>query len=223
MTTIGVGCFHACANLKIVYLPNSAREIKQQAFRRCESLLIVKLPLQLQSIADFCFVSCHMLEHVFIPPTVISIGQGAFTHCTKLKEINFPNNIIKLSKGSFTGCNSLKRVTFPDLLTNTDLGVQSLGENAFMCCNSLVEINLSCYPVHTLEESCFEHCENLETVILSKETRRLMEMCFEMCFSLKYIGYKSTLNCTENTDTGFGLDLEHIELISDDAFWNVYH
>ena len=218
VTTIGVKCFYACSNLKIVYLPNSVREIKQEAFSRCKSLSIVKLPLQLQSITDFCFICCQMLEHVFIPPTVTSIGVCAFAQCTNLKEINFPNNMIKISQNAFNECISLKKMTFPDLITNTALGVQKLGVNAFLGCNSLVEINLSCYPVHTLEESCFEQCQNLETVILSKETRKLMEMCFLVCSSLKYIGYESTLNYTENTDTRFGLDLEHIELISSSAF-----
>ena len=35
---------------------------------------------------------------------------------------------------------------------------------------------------------------------------------------MKYIGYESSLISTENTETKFGLDLEHIDLISWAAF-----
>ena len=60
------------------------------------------------------------------------------------------------------------------------------------------------YPVYTLKEYCFQQCESLERVILSKETKKLMHVTFCDCRSLKNIGYETT----------FGLDLEHIDLIS---------
>ena len=38
------------------------------------------------------------------------------------------------------------------------------------------------------------------------------------CSTLKYVGYESLLEPTENTENKFGLDLEHIDLISWTAF-----
>ena len=215
---IGVGCFFDCINMKTLNLPESNCDIKKWAFRNCKRLSVVTIPFCLESIADFCFFGCEMLEYVIISFGTKSIGKGAFAECTNLKEINFPNNIINISQSCFRGCFSLKRMTFPNLLPNIDSKVQRLGNDAFHACYSLVEINLTCYPVHMLDQSCFEHCENLETVILSKETKELMVCCFCMCSSLKYIGYESTLNCTEKTDARLGLDLEHIDVISSSAF-----
>ena len=215
---IGVGCFFDCDNMKTLNLPESVCDIKKRAFARCKSLLVVTIPSCLESIADFCFFGCEMLKHVIIPFGTTSIGEGAFGECTNLEEINFANNIINILDDCFNGCNSLKRMTFSDRLPNFDSKVQRLGNRAFLACNRLVEINLSCYPVHILDKGCFEQCENLETVILSKETRELMVCCFCMCASLKYIGYESTQNCTDKTDVRFGLDLEHIEVISSMAF-----
>ena len=109
-------------------------------------------------------------------------------------------------------------MTFLDQITNTNSRVQKLGRQAFLACVNLVEVKLSCYPVYTVKESCFEQCESLERVILSKKTRKLMEASFGLSPSLKYIGYESTLKSTENNETKFGLDLKHIDLISSKAF-----
>ena len=218
VTTIGVGCFCDCVDLIMVHIPNSVREIKKEAFKQCKNLSSVTLPPQLQCISDGCFSQCKMLNRIIIPSTVTSIGIKAFLGCTSLTEITFPNNMIKLSLKSFKECFRLKKITFIDPCTNTDSRVQRLGKKAFMSCKSLVEINLSCYPVYTLKDNCFKGCGSLERIILSKETKKLMQLTFCECTSLKYIGYKTTLKSKENDETTFGLDLKHIDSIGWWAF-----
>ena len=215
--TIGVGCFCNCYNMKIVHIPHSVCEIKREAFEQCKSLYSVTLPQQLKCISDFCFYECKMLGNIVIPPSVTSIGTYAFGGCTSLIEIIFPSNI-KIRTNSFRECIHLKKMTFLDQLTNTDSIVPNLGKNAFMACKSLVEVNLSCYPVYTIKQSCFEQCESLERIILSKKTRKLMDCSFGFCSTLKYIGYESLLEPTKNTEIKFGLDLEHIDVVSWKAF-----
>ena len=218
VTTIGVGCFCDCVDLIMVHIPNSVRDIKKEAFKQCKNLSSVTLPPQLECISEGCFSQCRMLNRIIIPSTVTSIGIKAFLGCTSLREITFPNNMIKLSLKSFKKCFRLKKITFIDPCTNTDSRVPRLGKKAFMSCVSLVEINLSCYPVYTLKDYCFEGCRKLERIILSKETKKLMQLSFCQCTSLKYIGYETTLESKENNETTFGLDLEHIEMIGWAAF-----
>ena len=45
-----------------------------------------------------------------------------------------------------------------------------------------------------------------------------MDFSFLSCSTLKYVGYESLLEPTENTKNKFGLDLENIDLISMAAF-----
>ena len=45
-----------------------------------------------------------------------------------------------------------------------------------------------------------------------------MDCTFQLCSTLKYAGYESLLEPTENTENKFGLYLEHIDLISFAAF-----
>ena len=122
---------------------------KREAFKQCKSLYSVTLPQQLKCILDFCFYECKMLGNIVIPPSVTSIGTSVFCRCTSPIEIIFPSNI-KISANSFRECIKLKKMTFLDQLTNTDSIVPNLGKNAFMGCKSLVEVNLSCYPVYTI-------------------------------------------------------------------------
>ena len=220
VTTIGVGCFCDCVDLNMVHIPHSVREIKKEAFKQCKKLCSVTLPPQLQCISEGCFSECRMLNCIIIPSTVTSIGTKAFLGCFSLREITFPNNMIKLSLKSFKECFRLKKITFVDPHTNTNSRVPRLGKEAFMSCKSLVEINLSCYPVYTLKEYCFNQCEKLERIILSKETKKLMNLTFCECLSLKYIGYETTLESKENDETTFGLDLKHIDSIGWAAFVN---
>jgi len=159
-----------------------------------------------------------MLNHIIIPPSATSIGECAFGGCTSLREIIFPDNILQISQDSFRGCIRLKKMTFLDQITNTNSRVQKLGRQTFIACVNLVEVNLSCYPVYTLKVSCFEQCESLERVIISKKIWKLMKARFGLCSSLKYIGYERTLKSTENSEIKFGLDLKHIDLISSKAF-----
>ena len=218
VSTIGFDCFCNCVNMTIVHIPHSVDDIGCGTFQRCKSLCSVMLPPQLRRISSYCFYQCKMLNHIIIPPTVTEINSYAFGGCTSLMEINFPNNMIKLGENSFSDCIHLKKISFLSPLTTTDSRVPNLGRKAFMTCQKLVDINLSCYPVYTLKESCFQQCESLERVILSKTTKKIMEYSFARCSSLKYIGYETSMKSTENSETTFGLDLKHIEYIAPFAF-----
>ena len=217
VSTIGVGCFCDCVKMIMLHIPNSVYQIKQQAFLGCKSLVSVTLPARLHYIPDFCFFKCKMLDRLIIPPSVTSIGESAFGKCTNLTEIDLPNNILRINSNSFKDCFNLKKI-FLGQLTYQDSRIPVLGTTAFMTCESLVEINLSCYHIYTLKASCFEQCKSLERVILSKKTRHLTRTCFVSCPSLKYISYESELKSTNNNVSEFGLDLEHIQWIPSLAF-----
>ena len=218
VSTIGYECFSNCITMKIVHLPHSIDHINSTCFEGCTSLCSIMLPPKLKRISRNCFRQCEMLNHMIIPPTVTHIDNCAFSGCTSLMEINFPNNMIKLGENSFSNCTHLTKISFLSPVTNTNSRVPKLGRKAFMACQKLVDINLSCYPVYTLKESCFQQCESLERVILSKKTKKIMEHSFAWCSSLKYIGYETSLESTDSSETTFGLDLEHIEFMAYSSF-----
>ena len=217
LLSIGVGCFSNCTSMIMVHIPDSVSDIKKEAFERCESLVAVHLSNQLESIEDCCFYQCKKLQRVIIPSSIKCIRKKAFYECSNLTEIRFHTNNVIIGKESFKGC-ALKKVKFDQSSTNPSDCKKNIGVSTFEKCLFLVEVNLSSYPVYTLKTSCFEHCESLRTVVLSKRTKKIMIKCFAYCISLKYIGYECEPEYTEDTDTRCGLDLEHVRYFDYAAF-----
>lgn len=102
---------------------------------------------------------------------MISIGDKAFAGCTALENITIPNGVINIGNYVFTGCNSLQSINvsegnshylscggvlfdksksvlikYPDGKKDTSYiipdGVTSIGDGAFMYCESLQSITI---------------------------------------------------------------------------------
>lgn len=102
---------------------------------------------------------------------MISIGDKAFAGCTALKNITIPNGVINIGNYVFTGCNSLQSINvsegnsnylscggvlfdksksvlikYPEGEKDTSYiipdGVTSIGDGAFMYCESLQSITI---------------------------------------------------------------------------------
>lgn len=218
LLTIGFGCFSECTNLLMIQIPHSVYRIEQEAFNRCKRLTSILHQATFYNYQKKCFFQCKKLKHITIPKKMDLISDSAFCGCTSLLELDFPNNIIKISDNSFKECSSLKKITFVKTCTNEYSNIPKLGRNAFFGCHSLVDIDLSSYRVHTLKESCFSNCVNLETVLLSKKTKKIMDYSFSGCSSLKFIG--NGFSEPHRKWFKFGVDLKHIEGFSHSVFDN---
>ena len=68
----------------VLYLPNSLKSIKPNAFLNCEDLKSVIIEQGLNSIEDYAFKNCYNLESITIPDTVVQLGTGIFENDDKL-------------------------------------------------------------------------------------------------------------------------------------------
>ena len=91
------------------------------------------IPNSVKNIGNEAFWDCSSLKEIVIPDSVTSIGYRTFSHCYSLKEIVIPNNVIYISSFAFSFCESLKEITIPDNVKNIDYMV-------FLGCISLKEI-----------------------------------------------------------------------------------
>ena len=76
-----------------VVIPDSVKEIGEDAFRGCESLKEITIPDSVTEIGECAFFCCKSLEEITIPDSVKKIGKGTFSGCEDL--------VIKAPENSF--------------------------------------------------------------------------------------------------------------------------
>ena len=165
LTSIGksgdyLGAFQGCESLKTVILPTSLESIGPHAFRGCNSLTSINLSgcTRLQNIGTSAFEGCDQLTTVTLPSSVTTIGNYAFSN-TSLASIDL------------SGCTRL----------------ESTGVGAFTG-SGLTSINLSgCISLKSIDQSAFQNCASLETVLLPESLREIGTQAFWNCTGLKTV------------------------------------
>ncbi len=98
VTTIGMGAFRGCIQLKSIDFSSNLETIGYGAFASCYKLTKVVLPEGLTTIEDEAFYSCPGLISITLPSTLTAIGDDEYGHsvfynCKKLIEIINHSNI----------------------------------------------------------------------------------------------------------------------------------
>ena len=96
-----------------------------------------------------------------VPANMVEINY-AFSECINLERVTFrENSQIQSMLGAFSSCTKLTSINLPD-----GLAVVS----GFAGCKALISITIP-DSVTKIDNSCFSNCINLETVILSENSR----------------------------------------------------
>lgn len=106
-----------CPNLKEVVLPETVREISDDAFCHCETLEKINLPHRLKKIGKSAFHWCRSLEEIIIPDGISEIPAFAFAGCYSLKKIHIPESVKHIGLQAFHGCHPEKLI-IPEKITN---------------------------------------------------------------------------------------------------------
>ena len=118
--------------LESITIPDSVREIGDNAFYRCENLKTVKLPtgvelcggvfsssglesielkdVKLQGYSTFW--SCEQLKSVTIKGDTPVIPARTFAKCYKLTHIELPETLEQIEYNAFNGCDKLREINF---------------------------------------------------------------------------------------------------------------
>ena len=124
---IAPGCFESHTEIESIYLPDSLKEIAEDAFNGCERLETITGGNHIDTIGDRAFLECP-ISTVIIPSTVKNMGLGAIDFSNTLKENNTKvvvfqgNEIPKISYG--TASQRLSNTSLrKDVLYNTIFAV----------------------------------------------------------------------------------------------------
>lgn len=97
-------------------IPNSVKEISQDAFRCNEHLKSMQWPSSVKIIQSCVLDSCSSLEEVVLPEGLEVIGYSAFGFDSSLTTITIPTTVESFDKEVFYGCENLKEIYVPKAL-----------------------------------------------------------------------------------------------------------
>lgn len=118
VTSISIGAFKNCKNLKEVSLPSSLCSIYSTGFANCTKLEEINLPDRLNRIEDQAFKGCKNLKRISIPSNVIFVGKEAFAECKSLRQISLPLGLETLEPLAFRDCPAIYEcLQLPEFIT----------------------------------------------------------------------------------------------------------
>ena len=246
MNTIPAACFKNCVKLTEAVIPETVTVIGEESFLQCSSLTSVNIPASVTTINNSAFYNCKgvtgytvdsanesfktvdgviyskdgkelvqypigkaeysytvssgtekicngafgfsSLESVSLPDTVKTISAYAFSDSAALRTINFPEGLEKIGSNAFLRCNSLKEVVLPSSLTSFDDAFVSSG---------LKKVTLS-EGITAVSSNAFKECGSLSEVNLPSSVKNIQFGAFYNCSSLESLTLPASVESIGN-------------------------
>ena len=184
VTSIDLGTFEGCINLKNIYV-----DPENEYYKSLDGLLLSKdgalliyplgrrtaselnIPDGITEIGSSTFQNWKNLTSVTIPNSVTSIGgirgdSGAFEGCTSLTSVTIPDSVTFLGGDTFRGCTNLTSVTLPTncrawgfgAFSGTNLKDVYYAGSEFQLCNSFIYGDLSAEKCSGLGDWLWQLC-----------------------------------------------------------------
>ena len=174
------------ANAVHITLPNSIKEIKEEAFSEATGLRSIKLNEGLETIEREAFSGCINLISINIPTTVKNIPKLTFYKCTSLPSIIMPG-VTNIGESAFRECTALTSVNGGNVISP----VKTIGARAFESCINLQIIKLPSKSLTQIDERAFAYCSKLEQITLPASLVTIGDFAFEFT-GLKTVTNNST-------------------------------
>ena len=108
-TSIPTNFLNNKEQLVAIMLPETLKEIQNDAFRYCRSLYSINLPNSIENIGYGAFSYCQ-IDSLILPESLLSLGDYAFEECEKLVYVELPTKLSTLSAGALSYCKNLQKI-----------------------------------------------------------------------------------------------------------------
>ena len=206
LTEINANAFEDCTNLASVTLPESIISIENWAFSGCESLTGILIPEGVTNIIVGAFYYSG-LESIVIPASVTQIGSEAFSYCTNLQSITVANDNPNYTSNN--GCNVIVEKATNKLIAGCAYsyiyeGVETIAKSAFIY-TGITTLELPS-TLQTIGEQAFSGCESLVSIDLPAGLTNIEKYAFSDCTNLAEITCHATTPPTLGTDPFINVD-----------------
>lgn len=163
------------ARARTVRIPQTCKEIEEEAFLSNGKMITLLLPNGLEQIGDNAFRRNRLLREVALPHSICKVGSGCFSECELLEAAYLSKQLKVIPENMFRSDRHLKKVLF-----TKDSQLETIEGFAFYECNALETILLPA-GVREVGDKAFYHCKNLKTVRFPKGLKRIGREAFHFC------------------------------------------
>ena len=164
-----IGGFANEDEITSVVIPDTVREIADNAFVNCFNIISVKMGANVEVIGDNAFDG--VFEEIVLPNALKVIEENAFAS-VPLKVLSIPNQVEKIGSGAFLSAD-IEKLTIPG-------NVKIIGKEAFYYCDRLENVVID-EGVEIIEDLVFENCESLKTITIPSTVTEIGEHTFNGC------------------------------------------
>ncbi|OQC50390.1 MAG: hypothetical protein BWX57_00218 [Tenericutes bacterium ADurb.Bin024] len=217
--------FYNCESLTSISIPDSVSIIKERAFSNCNVLATVNLGAGLVFIDDVSFQSCVALNNLVFPDSLRVIRNSGFTNCQNLTSISIPKELVYIGPAAFAECPLITSITvasenrYFDDRENCNAVIEKKTNKMVVGCNvstiPSTVVALGAYlfagctfesitipaTITVLENSVFNGCINLKTVVIQSAITKIANYTFNGCRALTSVNIPETV--TEIGDSAF--------------------
>lgn len=179
------------AGLTELLMPDSVKEVGNQAFAQNKKLTTLVLSESLTTLGDLAFADCIALDNMYLPAALTEIGTTPFRNCKSVTRFvvsqdnsaYYAEGLCLIRKGDGTLVQGFVGATIPN-------EVRAIGEYAFAFL-PLYEIAIP-KSVSEIGANAFAYCDALSGVTLEKNLTSVAPNAFYQSLGIKTVAFGGT-------------------------------